>query len=112
MSLKSLRAATPQDSAARRGAVEKEKEKRREELTAPSAAPGGVGELGAGLGKGGIGNQEDQGGKAHGAAAVSYRGLSLRVHVRQGTPVPRPVHLLPPRVAALRLTSALRSGSY
>ena len=52
----SLHPATPQDSTARREAAEKEK--RREELTAPSAAPGDVSKLLAGHWKGGIRNRE------------------------------------------------------
>lgn len=87
----SLHPATPQDSTARRKAAEKEK--RREELTAPSAAPGDVSELLAGHWKGGIRNREYRA-RGGGADAFSYRGLPLRVHIHQCTPAMRPVHLL------------------
>lgn len=40
-------------------------------------------------------------------SARTYRGLALRVHVHQGTPVPRPVHL---STEVAQASSTLRSG--
>lgn len=79
---------SPRTSRAAAGRETREKEKNREEVAKPSAAPGDVSELAA--------DTPSWGG---GKAAFSYRGLLLRVHVHQGTPVPGPVHL-PTGVAA------------
>lgn len=42
-----------------------------------------------------------------GVSETTYRGLALRVHVHQGTPVPRPVHL---SAEVARESSTPRSG--